>query len=262
MKKFLLSFFLISSVITLAETEEILMDKIYPAENAVILSGEKEAKKNVTTTFFYEEDKIYNIYCRVNNTTTLLLSPDEQVTSVNAGDTARWRIREVNTGSSDGERSAIIIKPISFNEEKMVKTNISIFTNKRIYNINVTSAREWYNPMVKWLYPKEIELAERTKRNSEEEMTLTDPSKLNYSYTVSTKKYDFAPTTIFDDGKKTFLVMKSNLQELPALFMKENGKLLTVNYRVKGNYLIVDRTFQEGALQLGKKRVIFKRKGV
>ena len=70
MKKFLLSFFLISSVITLAETEEILIDKIYPNENAVILSGEREAKNNVTTTFFYEENKTYNIYCRVNNITT------------------------------------------------------------------------------------------------------------------------------------------------------------------------------------------------
>ena len=34
--------------------------------------------------------------------------------------------------------------------------------------------------------------------------------------------------------------MKSHLQELPALYMREGKQLLLVNYRVKGNYLIVD----------------------
>lgn len=260
-KKFLSILFFISSLITYSEVEEILIDKIYPIENAVIISGEKEAKKNVTTTFFYEENKTYSIYCRVNNITTLLLNPDEQIISIDAGDTSRWNVKEVITGSTEGQRSAVVIKPLTFNSDKMIKTTINIFTNKRYYNLSVLSAREWYNPVVKWIYPQEIKLAERKKLETQEEMTLTDPSKLNYSYTVSTKKYDFVPSTIFDDGQKTYLVMKENLQELPALYMREDKKLLLVNYRVKGNYLIVDRTFKEGALILGKKKVIFKKKG-
>ncbi|MCF0171878.1 MAG: TrbG/VirB9 family P-type conjugative transfer protein [Fusobacterium varium] len=261
MKKFLLSFFLISSVITLAETEEILIDKIYPNENAVILSGEREAKNNVTTTFFYEENKTYNIYCRVNNITTLMLNPDEQIISIDAGDTSRWTVKEVVTGSVEGQRSAVVIKPLSFNADKMLKTTINIFTNKRYYNLSVLSAREWYNPIVKWIYPQEIQLAQKQKLETEEELTRVDPSKLNYNYSVSTKKYEFVPSTIFDDGTKTYFVMKENLQELPALYMQEGNKLLLVNYRVKGNYLIVDRTFKEGALILGKKKVVVKKRG-
>lgn len=259
MKK-LLSLFFITSVISLAETEEILIDKIYPNENAVILSGEREAKKNVTTTFFYEENKTYNIYCRVNNITTLLLNPDEQVISIDAGDTSRWTVKEVITGSNDGQRSAVVIKPLSFNADKMLKTTINIFTNKRYYNLSVLSAKEWYNPIVKWIYPQEIKLAQRKKIETEEEMAKVDPSKLNYNYSVSTKKYEFVPSSIFDDGTKTYLVMKDNLQELPAFYMKEGNKLLLVNYRVKGNYLIVDRTFTEGALILGNKKVVIKRR--
>lgn len=259
MKK-LLSLFFITSLVSLAETEEILIDKIYPNENAVILSGEREAKKNVTTTFFYEENKTYNIYCRVNNITTLLLNPDEQVISIDAGDTSRWTVKEVITGSNDGQRSAVVIKPLSFNADKMLKTTINIFTNKRYYNLSVLSAKEWYNPIVKWIYPQEIKLAQRKKIETEEEMAKVDPSKLNYNYSVSTKKYEFVPSSIFDDGTKTYLVMKDNLQELPAFYMKEGNKLLLVNYRVKGNYLIVDRTFTEGALILGNKKVIIKRR--
>ena len=259
MEKLLLSLFFVTSIISLAETEEILIDKIYPNENAVILSGEREAKKNVTTTFFYEENKTYNIYCRVNNITTLLLNPDEQVISIDAGDTSRWTVKEVVTGSNEGQRSAVVIKPLSFNADKMLKTTINIFTNKRYYNLSVLSAREWYNPIVIWIYPQEIQLAQRKKIETEEEMSKVDPSKLNYHYTVSTKKYDFTPSTIFDDGSKTYIVMKKNLQELPALYMKEGSNLLLVNYRVKGNYLIVDRTFSEGALILGNKKIVIKR---
>lgn len=259
MKK-LLSLFFITSLVSLAETEEILIDKIYPNENAVILSGEREAKKNVTTTFFYEENKTYNIYCRVNNITTLLLNPDEQVISIDAGDTSRWTVKEVITGSNDGQRSAVVIKPLSFNADKMLKTTINIFTNKRYYNLSVLSAKEWYNPIVKWIYPQKIKLAQRKKIETEEEMAKVDPSKLNYNYSVSTKKYEFVPSSIFDDGTKTYLVMKDNLQELPAFYMKEGNKLLLVNYRVKGNYLIVDRTFTEGALILGNKKVVIKRR--
>lgn len=260
MKKLLLSAFLITSLASFGEVEEVLMDKIYPTEQAVIISGEREAKKNVTTTFFYEENKTYNLYCRVNNITTLLLNPDEQIISIDAGDTSRWTVKEVVTGSVEGERSAVVIKPLAFNSDMMLRTTINIFTNKRYYNLTVLSAREWYNPIVKWIYPQEIKLAERQKKETQEEISLIDPSKINYNYSVNTKKYEFVPSTIFDDGKKTYLVMKSNLQELPALYMREGKQLLLVNYRVKGNYLIVDRTFEEGTLVLGKKRVIFKKK--
>ena len=259
MKKLLLSLFLISSIVSLADTEEILIDKIYPNENAVILSGEREAKKNVTTTFFYEENKTYNIYCRVNNITTLLLNPDEQIISIDAGDTSRWTVKEVVTGSNEGQRSAVVIKPLSFNSDKMLKTTMNIFTNKRYYNLSIMSAKEWYNPIVKWIYPQEIQLAKKQRLETQEELSKIDPTKLHYNYSVSTKKYDFVPSTIFDDGTKTYFVMKENLQELPALYMREDKKLLLVNYRVKGNYMIVDRTFKEGALILGNKKIIVKR---
>lgn len=56
------------------------------------------------------------------------------------------------TGSSEGTRQVIYIKPFSIN----LRTNLIINTNKRMYNINLYSAKEWYNPVVKWLYPDEV----------------------------------------------------------------------------------------------------------
>lgn len=240
--------------------EEIIMEKMYPSDRATIISGEKEAKQNIITQFLYEENKIYNIYCRVNNITTILLNPDENIVSVQAGDTARWDLVESQTGSSEGGRTAILVKPLSYNE-KLLKTTLMILTDKRFYTFNLVSAKDWYNPVVKFLYPRELKQALNKKINSEENLYKTDPSKLNYKYTVNTKRYDFVPSTIFDDGTKTFLVMKNEIQEMPAFYVKEGKELFLVNYRVKGNYIIIDRTFDEGVLQLGKKKVIIKRKG-
>lgn len=240
--------------------EEIIMEKMYPSEKATIISGEKEARQNVSTKFLYEENKIYNVYCRVNNITTILLNSDENIVSIQAGDTARWDVVESVTGSSEGQRTAIMIKPLSY-QEKLLKTTLMILTDKRYYTLNLVSARDWYNPVVKFLYPKEFKKALEKKLNSEENLYKTDPAALNYKYTVNTKRYDFVPSTIFDDGQKTFLVLKKEIQEMPAFYIKEGKELRLVNYRTKGNYIIIDRTFDEGVLQLGKKRVIIKRKG-
>ena len=92
-------------------------------------------------------------------------------------------------------------------------------------------------------------------------MTLVNPENLNYKYSVSTKKYEFSPTQIFDDGNKTVMIMREKLQELPSFHIKEGKNLVMVNYRVKGNYLIVDRLFDKGVLSVGRHKVYIKNKG-
>lgn len=237
-------------------SNEKFLKEISPSANAIIVSGIKEAKANIQTEFVYNENSMYTIYCRVNYLTTIFLQPGEEVTYVAGGDTARWSKASAVTGSSEGQRTVIYIKPFSLG----LKTNLVINTNKRTYNINLYSAKEWYNPVVKWLYPQDDIMKNIVKTQSEEEMTLTDPRNLNYKYSVNTKKYSFVPSVIFDDGKKTFLVMNSNLQELPSFYIKDGKKLLLVNYRVKGNYLIVDRTFKEGILRVGEKEITIRRR--
>lgn len=258
-KKVLLGIILMSNI-SFATGQQNFLDEISPSKKTIIISGLKEAKQNVQTYFEYNEDALYTIYCRVNYLTSIVLQPGEHIIWTGGGDTARWKMLKSSTGSDEGEREVIYLKPISMN----LQTNIIINTTKRTYNLKVVSAKEWYNPVVKFLYPQEIQIAKKERENQEEKMTLADPSKLNYNYTVNNKKYPFVPSTIFDDGKHTYLVMKDNLQELPTLHIKDGKSLLLVNYRIKGNYFIVDRTFDEAVLRLGdnknKKQVIIKRK--
>lgn len=90
-----------------------------------------------------------------------MLAPNEQIISVSGGDTARWQKSQTRTGSSVGTRQIIYIKPFSIN----LRTNLIINTTKRMYNINLISAKSWYNPVIKWMYPdEEIKIQEKNKK--------------------------------------------------------------------------------------------------
>ena len=48
--------------------------------------------------------------------------------------------------------------------------------------------------------------------------------------------------------------MKSG--EAPALFVKDDEGVTLVNYRVKDNYYIVDRLFNQAEMRCGKKDIV------
>ena len=87
-----------------------------------------------------------------------------------------------------------------------------------------------------------------------------DPTSLDYGYTISTNKYNFAPQQVFNDSKKTYIQLKEDIQETPSLYIKDGNKLLLVNYRTKGSFLVVDRLFYEAELRIDNKKVIIKKK--
>ena len=90
--------------------------------------------------------------------------------------------------------------------------------------------------------------------------------QLNFKYKISGDKPDWRPLRAFDDGRRVFIQMPETIgtTDAPPLFvMGESGPSL-VNYRVRGQYYIVDRLFDRAELRLGDKRqkiVRIERKG-
>ena len=65
----------------------------------------------------------------------------------------------------------------------------------------------------------------------------------------------WSPVRVFDDGSKTFIQFPPGLasSEAPALFIVSfQGNTQLVNYRVQGDYYIVDRLFDEAQLIVGE----------
>ena len=215
---FLMSFNTFSDS-TIQDNKEVLTE-ITPGP-AKIVSGYKGAKEGVQTVFTYSEDSMYTIYTRVNYITSILLQPGESVGFVGGGDTARWRRATARTGSSDGEREVIYIKPTSIG----LKTNLIINTDKRTYQINLISDKNLYNPLIKWQYPDD-EMVKQIKIQNDLKLK-EDLQELPVLY-------------ILDDSKE--------------------GYVVNYRIKGQGKQLIVDRLFDKAELVLDRKKVIIKKK--
>lgn len=267
MKKRILVLTFLLSLTAMAEStindNKELLREISPSKNARIVSGYKTAREGVNTLFAYNEDAMYTIYCRVNYLTTIMLQPGEHILFVGGGDTARWRRANATTGSNEGEREVIYIKPSSIN----LKTNLVINTNKRNYQINLISHKSLYNPLIKWEYPQDeimekLEFAKQKAYLDSMQEAVTDPTEFDYNYSINTDKYDFAPEQVYSDPKKNkTYILFGNIQEMPSFYIIDGGKeLLITNYRTKGHYLMIDRLFEKAELRVGKKVVKIRHK--
>ena len=149
----------------------------------------------------------------------------------------------------------VIVKPLDTN----IETNIIVATNRRTYHLRAM-ASDWYMPSVTWNYPQDEELEQQTKALIADrvETVSLSPEQLNFSYEIVGDDYSWKPLRIFDDGPKTYLQMPATMRthEAPALFVIEDEDVLLVNYRVKGDYYIIDRLFDHAQLRVGTKRIV------
>ena len=220
-----------------------------------ILSGKKEAIKKTSVVFNYSENSIYEVYSKPDYLTTLRLAPNEKVIFKAGGDTERWMIEEAVGGKEN--RTYIYIKPL----EEDIKTNINIVTDKHSYFINIESKNGEYNPLVEWQYPNERKILMNEYEDNSEAIDTTDLMKLNYRYFWN-KNSKLSPVQVFDNGKKTFIVLKTNLQEMPAFYVKGlDNQLSLVNTKIEGRNVMINSVVKEIHMTLGKKTLkIYNRK--
>jgi len=213
--------------------------------------------------FTYVDGGIYEVQAATLRQTAIVLQPGEVLTGRDlptAGDTARWILAITRTGVAPHESVVLIVKPI----DSGLETNMTITTNRRIYNVLLKSTERTYMPLVGWSYPQdEARAIEVSNEKVEEAHALTeplavDPARLNFSCTVSGTEVVWKPLRVYDDGVKTYLQMNPEMSsyEAPAMFVLENKQPLLVNYRVKKSVYIVDRLFERGQLRVGPKNAV------
>lgn len=220
MKGKILLLFTILALSSMANENLELLNEISPSKNAKIVSGYKTAKEGVQTVFVYDENAMYTVYARVNYLTTIMLQAGETVTFVGGGDTSRWRRATGTTGSSEGTREVIYIKPLYTD----LKTNLVINTDKRSYQINLISDKALYNPLVKWDYPQdEFEL--HPKSWTQDWRCSFFVSKLTREDKIKIYERRKNGETI-PSLAKAFNVQESNIKYLIALIKKHGYNIL------------------------------------
>lgn len=214
------------------------------------------------TIYSYIPDAVYRVYGAPLHIVDVQLQPGETITSkITAGDTVRWTVGVVSHGVGANRVQHVLIKP----EQPGLETNFIITTDRHSYHLSAKSDPRFYIPTAGWNYPQEemakldIERKEDERLESMVASSALRPENLNFKYKIEGKdNYKWTPVRVFDDGQKTYIQMSPEMKnyEAPALFIKTKEGLNLVNYRVKGEFYVVDRLFTEAELRSGKHDIV------
>lgn len=209
----------------------------------------------------FTQGALYQVYTAVGQITDIALQPGEQLVGagpVAAGDTVRWIIGDTESGTGAAKQVHILVKPT----RPELMTNLVINSNLRTYYMELRSTSSTYMASVSWQYPQDQLIALR-RQNAQAEAaqpvsTGIDLSRVNFRYVVTGDRAPWRPLRAFDDGKQVFIEFPRGISqgEMPPLFVvgPEGATSELVNYRVRGNYMIVDRLFAAAELRFGADR--------
>ena len=214
----------------------------------------------------YKPDSLFQVKAQMGCISDIELKAGEKINYIGAGDTKRWLIDRATVGGTEH----IYIKPLA----PGIETNMIINTDVRSYRFYLVSVAENYVPIVQFDFPDESfqkALAAPLPWKNKEEKLYFDiytekkgnsyvPKKINSRYKVKKHgKLDTSvlPLEIFDDDTRTYIHMPdSNKYDQRVLYNVQDGKLTLVNYRVRGNYIIADRVFNNARLYYTSKTYV------
>ena len=211
----------------------------------------------------YDEAQDPIVDCAPLRTTDIQLEPGETITDVASGDSERWLVTPAASGDPRNPTPHLAIKPTAGG----ISTNLTIYTTRHIYHLMLRSRAGHEMQEVAFYYPDDLEQAmqdadqatakaRNPQRQSEgvvASLASLDPGAVNFSYAVSGPKVPWKPIRAFDDGTHTYIQMPATTtsSDAPALMVAAGDGSEMVNYRVRGDYYIVDKLFDQAVLVSG-----------
>jgi type IV secretion system protein TrbG len=217
----------------------------------------------------YGEEPEPVIDCEPLRTTDIQLQPGETITDVAMGDTERWMATPAASGDPRNSLPHLAVKP----QVPGIATNLTIYTTKHIYHVMLRSRGNHAMQEVEFYYPDELLTAMKdadaaaasamqqtadppSDSGDVGKVANVDPAQLNFAYTLSGPNVPWKPIRAFDDGSHVYIQTPAGMKtsEAPALLINAGSGSQMVNYRVEGNYYVVDRLFSDAILVSGAGR--------
>jgi type IV secretion system protein VirB9 len=214
----------------------------------------------------YNEGPDPIVDCAPLRTTDIQLQPGETITDVAMGDTERWMATPASSGDPTNATPHLVVKP----QAPGIATNLTIYTTGHIYHMLLRSRPARAMQEVEFYYPRELmesmrkadEATAQAKAESPNAIdppagitraAAVDPGRLNFAYDVSGPQVPWKPIRTFDDGTHVFIQMPDGMKtsDAPALLVAAGHGSQMVNYRVRGDYYVVDRLFDRAVLVSG-----------
>jgi type IV secretion system protein VirB9 len=193
----------------------------------------------------YDPDQIFSITGHTGYQMTIEFEPDEKIETVGIGDSSGWQV------TPNGSATLLFLKPMAV----VPNTNMSLVTNKRRYNLELSSRNgakvgsEAVTFVLRFRLPAPPPVVSVT--GDENLVSAIPQDQWNRNYRFEGSK-ELVPEEMFDDGLYTFIRFAENL-ETPAIFAvsgAEDENL--VNSNLRGQYVMIDRVAGQIVLRHGK----------
>jgi type IV secretion system protein VirB9 len=185
-----------------------------------------------------------SVVCSPLQVCDIELQPGEIVRDVLVGDTVRWKVEPATSGAAGGQAIHLIVKP----SEPGLVTSMVVTTSRRTYHIQLKSHPSQYMARVGFDYPEDVSTrlptSMRVWRRAPIPGAGVPAEQLNFGYSMSGSAR-WRPTRVYSDGHQ-------DLHPVSALTLRPGcaGPLRRlgrqnriVNYRMKGNMMVVDSQF-------------------
>ena len=214
----------------------VLQISFYNYSYANVVTSRPLAYDSRMRVYVYSPGYVYKYVGHYNFQSHIKFEAGEVIKTMSMGDPSGWEM--VPSGNR------LFLRPLS----KRAKTNMTLITNKRIYyfELDAKKAKSMKDKSLafqtSFLYSNsKDDNVEIILDDEESVVDLANPEKYNFNYTYSGSEL-IAPQKIFDDGDFTYFEFADNISDLPAIFyVDSDGYEGIVNFRVKNNYIIVER---------------------
>ncbi|MDQ8757486.1 P-type conjugative transfer protein TrbG [Sphingosinicella sp. LHD-64] len=230
--------------------------RVAAANRAALREPSLAGYLNAVQVYPYSAGALYRVYAAPERLTDIALQAGETLIAVAAGDTVRWTVGDTSSGSGEGRRTHVLVKPFAAG----LRTNLVITTDRRAYHLQLESSAAAAMTAIAWSYPEDALLAVARDHAAASAAPVGSGiavEQLNFAYRISGDRPGWRPLRAFDDGRQTYVEFPASIAmgEVPPFFViGAEGEAQLVNYRMAGRYYVVDRVFSVAELRLGTRR--------
>jgi type IV secretion system protein VirB9 len=192
----------------------------------------------------YDADRVFVITGHTGYQITMEFEAGEKVETVGIGDSSGWQI------TPNGNGTLLFLKPMAV----VPVTNMTLVTNKRRYNLELSSRsgvkvnRNSITYVLRFRLPAPVVVKSAQDEN---QISRVPEGLWNRNYRFEGSKA-LVPEEVFDDGRYTYIRFAETV-ETPAIFAvsgAEDENL--VNSNMRGSYIIIDQVSEQIVLRQGK----------
>ncbi len=229
--------------------------RVEAANRAALREPSRADYVNAAQVYPFSDNALYRLYTAPQQVSDVALQPGETLSAISAGDTVRWAVGDTASGSGKDRQVHVLVKPFAAG----LSTNLVILTDRHTYHLVLASTDPAAMASVSWSYPSDALITQKAETAAAQAVVPVDTGiavqDINFRYAISGDNPPWRPLRAFDDGHKVYIEFPGRIDqgEVPPLFViGPNGDSELVNYRMRGNYYVVDRLFGAAELRLGQ----------